>query len=217
MCDCDRRSGHYTRSRRPIVVTGATGGVGSLAVAILASSAMRLPPSPERPNITTGCAKLGAKKILTAHRSPRQDRPTAALRALGRRRRHCRRPAACHDPPLTRSIAAASPPAAWSPAPNSTTTRLSLHPPRHHARRHRFRQMPSARSDWKCGKNSPAPGASTSLDASPTKSRSTASPTACKKSSRKNRRPDDHRAEHAGAGSPEFRSRICILAEAKLH
>ena len=103
--------------RGPVVVTGATGGVGSLAVAILAKLGYEVAAVTGKPGEHDWLQRLGAAKILGRSDVLDTTRPAAARRALGGGRRHRRRadrsPRSC----ARSTIAAASPLAAWSRAP----------------------------------------------------------------------------------------------------
>ena len=79
----------------PVLVTGATGGVGSSAVAIRPSAATRSRPALARPTRPTTCAGSGRPRCCRAPR-PRPSESAARLGALGGRGRLRRRVDARH-------------------------------------------------------------------------------------------------------------------------
>ena len=78
-----------TPASGPVVVTGAAGGVGSVAIAILASVAFRSRPRPGGRQEADYLKKLGRGRDHRAQ-GARRTRKTAGKRALGRRYRHGR-------------------------------------------------------------------------------------------------------------------------------
>ena len=79
-----------------VIVTGAGGGVGSVAVAVLAISATRSPRRPAAPRRTTTCGRWGRRRSSTgpswplpADRSTRSAGPAASTRWGARRWRPC--------------------------------------------------------------------------------------------------------------------------------
>ena len=105
--------------RGEVVVTGATGGVGSLAVAILAKLGYEVAAVTGKADRARLAASAGCGDRFSAATtcSTTTDRPLLAG-AMGGGGRHGRRPAAGHDSCARSSIAAAWPPAAWSPGPS---------------------------------------------------------------------------------------------------
>ena len=96
-----------------VLVTGATGGVGSIAVALArAASATASSPRPARRTRPTTCSELGAAEMID-RAELRARRQAAAEGALGRRR--STRSAATRWPTCwrRRATAASSRPAAW--------------------------------------------------------------------------------------------------------
>ena len=106
--------------RGPVVVTGATGGVGSLAVAILAKIGYEVEAVTGKPDQHDWLRRTRREHDSRSRRRARRHRSAAALRSLGRGGRYSGRQAAGHDPAFDRNIAAASPLAAWWPAPSCT-------------------------------------------------------------------------------------------------
>ena len=134
-----------TPDRGPVVVTGATGGVGSLAVAILAKLGYEVAAVTGK----AGAARLAAPAGC-GHDS--RSRRRSRRHATGRCSRHAgpRRSTRSAAQPLATILRShevsrlSSPPADWWPATELRAHRLSVHPPRRDAGRHRFGQMPAA-------------------------------------------------------------------------
>ena len=121
----------------PILVTGASGGVGSVATALLAGLGYAVTASTGRPQEKRYLEDLGAVEVIDrAGASPRRAKPLqrSAGPAPSTRSAATRLPTSAPRPGST----APSPPAAWRRAPLSGDV-MPLHPARHHALRHQLR------------------------------------------------------------------------------
>ena len=84
-------AGGLTKEAGEVLVTGATGGVGSVAVAILAKLGFNVVAATGKADEKDFLTGLGAKTIISARRSQRHLGKAASERPLGRRGRHGRR------------------------------------------------------------------------------------------------------------------------------
>ena len=87
-------------SRGPVVVTGSTGGVGSIAVAILAKLGYEVEAVTGKREHHDWLRKLGRPHDSQSRRCVGRQRPPPAPLALGSSCRHCRRKTTCDDPSL---------------------------------------------------------------------------------------------------------------------
>ena len=126
-----------TPERGEIVVTGAAGGVGSIAIPLLARRGFKVVASSGRPELDGYLKELGAAEVVDRRRLRRGLQGAARLRPLGRRRSN--RSAATRWSTCSRpcSTTASSRPAA-SPAAPLQRHRVPVHPARRAADRHRF-------------------------------------------------------------------------------
>ena len=122
-----------------VVVTGAAGGVGSVAVALLAARGYTVAAVTGRPSEAEYLTGLGAASIIDRAELSVPGRPLAKERWAGRRRGSCqghRRHALSWCRCLLR----------FGRQHGSADKCLPLHPARRHARRYRQRHVPEARS-----------------------------------------------------------------------
>ena len=75
----------------PVIVSGATGGVGSTAVAMLAARGYTVAASTGKADAHDFLRELGASEILDRAELGRREPPPAGVRTLGCRRRSGRR------------------------------------------------------------------------------------------------------------------------------
>ena len=129
--------------RGPVVVTGATGGVGSLAVAILAKLGYEVAAVTGKPGDTIGCSDWGRRRFSVATTcSTTTDRPLLAARWAAAVDTVGGKPLAT----ILRSTRASRLRRRLRPGRGDRLAahRLSVHPPRRDARRHRLGQVPAA-------------------------------------------------------------------------
>ena len=103
----------------PVLVTGASGGVGSVAIALLARLGYQVAAATGRPQEADYLRELGAARDRRSRRAHRA-RQAAAEGALGRGGRRRRQPHAGQRAARRRATAASSRPAAW---PRASTCR----------------------------------------------------------------------------------------------
>ena len=142
-----------TPDRGEIVVTGATGGVGSLAVAILAKLGYEVAAVSGKAGAARLAAPAGRGHDSRSRAKSIDETTGRCSRRAGPRRsiRSAARPLATTRA-IDRSIAAASRRADWWPATELALTCLPFHSPRRDAGRHRFGQMPAAAAAGDVGK-----------------------------------------------------------------
>ena len=102
----------------PVVVTGATGGVGSMAVAILGKLGYEVAAVTGKTEAHEYLKRLGADADPRPRRGQRPQRPALALRALGGRHRYRGREYPGNAACVRCGTAVAWPPAGWPAATN---------------------------------------------------------------------------------------------------
>ena len=124
------------RERGPVVVTGAAGGVGSVAISLLSKLGYHVVASTGRPQESRLPERAGRGRDHLARRAFGSGQ-AARQGALGGRRRRGRQPHAGQCAVDDLAMAAPSRPAAWRRA-WTCRQRGALHPARRLAARHRF-------------------------------------------------------------------------------
>jgi NAD(P)-dependent dehydrogenase (short-subunit alcohol dehydrogenase family) len=93
------RKHNVAPDRGDVVVTGASGGVGSIAVALLAKLGYQVAAVTGKASAHDYLKKLGASQVLDRQAVDDAKREAAAFRPLGRRRGHRRRQHPRHPDP----------------------------------------------------------------------------------------------------------------------